>query len=103
MLEQSLERCRHCEVHRGHGELALGTGAELDSWSAGEVAGEGASPCWGPRGPSSEEGEEPLERKRSIGTGTVGWKRAVIKCLQEMRRSGRLPASRVLEEPPREA
>lgn len=86
-------RVRRCEVHQGHGELALGTGAELDSGSAGNVAGEGASPCWGLRGLSTEEGEELLERKRSIGTSTVGYKQAVIKCLQEMRRSVRLPAA----------
>lgn len=98
MLKQSLEHCpegrvRHCEVHQGHGELGLGTGAELDSGGAGNVAGEGTSPCWGLRGLSSEEGEELLERKCSFGMSTVGYKRAMIKCLQEMRRSVRLPAA----------
>lgn len=60
---------------------------------AGNVAGEGASPCWGLRGLSTKEGEELPEQKRSIGTSTVGYKRAVINCLQEMRRSARLPAA----------
>lgn len=87
------EGVRHYKVHQGHGELALGTRAKLDPWSAGNVAGEGASPCWGLRGLSAEEGEELLERKHSVGTSTVGYKRAVIKCLQEMRRSVRLPAA----------
>lgn len=36
VFEQSREGgVRHCELHQGHGELALGTGAELDTGTLG--------------------------------------------------------------------
>lgn len=45
------------------------------------------------RGLNAEKGEELFKRKHGIGTSTVGYKLALIKCLQEIRRSMSLRAA----------
>ena len=45
------------------------------------------------QGLNAEKGEELFKRKHYIGTSTIGYKLAVIKCLQEIRRSVSLRAA----------